>query len=112
MSSASERASRGQEVIVNSKQEVGVHVFGCRGRHLQASGRPKEFHNMVIRYDTSGIENEKNALTCRVLCAWPLSQSQACEAVYCVKIVEPRHNVGGAQSRVCNFAEKKVQACV
>lgn len=61
---------------------------------------------MVIRYDTSGIEYEKNALTCRMLCAWPLSQSQACEAVYCVKIVEPRHNVGGAQSRVCNFAEQ------
>lgn len=53
----------------------------------------------------------KYALTCRMLCAWPLSQSQACEAVYCVKIVEPRHNVGGAQSRVCNFAEKSASMC-
>lgn len=44
-----------------------------------------------------------------MLCAWPLSQSQACEAVNCVKIVEPRYNVGGAQSRVCNYAE--LQAC-
>lgn len=40
-----------------------------------------------------------------MLCAWPLSQSQACEAVCCVEIVEPRHIVGGAQSRVCNLAE-------
>lgn len=57
---------------------------------------------MVIPYDTSGIEN---ALICHMLCAWLLSQSQACEAIYCVRIVEPR-DLWAARRAACNRDEE------